>query len=265
MGSVIKADNIYKIFDDGRSTPTTALEGLSLDIEQGEFVCIVGPSGCGKSTFLSMLAGLDHPTSGQLHINGKASAAPGDEVAAVFQEHSLLPWKNVLQNVAVGLKARGMPKREREQVAFKFLTMAGLKGFEHRYPFELSGGMKQRVAIARALAVSPSVLLMDEPFAALDAQTRTIYQEELLRIYDQFKKTIIFITHNVAEAVFLADRVVVMTYRPGKVKEVIPVEIARPRTLDIFNTEQFTKLQAVVWENVKEETVRAFQAMQAAA
>jgi NitT/TauT family transport system ATP-binding protein len=176
----------------------------------------------------------------------------------VFQEHSLFPWKTVLQNVAVGLKARGVPTKEREDAAHEFIAMSGLKGFEHKYPHELSGGMKQRVGIARALAVSPEVLLMDEPFGALDAQTRILLQEELLRIYDQFGKTVIFVTHNVEEAVFLADRVVVMTYRPGRVKEIIPVLIDRPRTLDVLEDDVFLRTQSQVWRNLKEEAARAF-------
>jgi NitT/TauT family transport system ATP-binding protein len=254
----ICARNIKKAYESTHSTSVIAIEGLDLDVQRGEFLCIVGPSGCGKSTFLSMIAGLEQPTEGDLHLDEEPVVPSRPEVAMVFQEHSLFPWKTVLQNVAVGLKARGVPTKEREDAAHEFIAMSGLKGFEHKYPHELSGGMKQRVGIARALAVSPEVLLMDEPFGALDAQTRILLQEELLRIYDQFGKTVIFVTHNVEEAVFLADRVVVMTYRPGRVKEIIPVLIDRPRTLDVLEDDVFLRTQSQVWRNLKEEAARAF-------
>lgn len=259
---IILARDIEKVFHATDLTNILAIQGLNIDVELGEFLCLVGPSGCGKSTFLAMLAGLDRPTAGDLRIDGRPVVAPRPEVAMVFQEHSLLPWKTVLDNVALGLKARGMPRRKREEIARHFITMAGLNGFERKYPGELSGGMKQRVGIARALAVSPEVLLMDEPFGALDAQTRIMLQEELLRIYDQFKKTIVFVTHNVEEAVFLADRVVVMTFRPGRVKEVISVPIGRPRTLDVLETEIFLKTQARVWDALKKEASKAFHALE---
>ncbi len=260
----IQAREVGKVFEAADLTRVIALEGLDLDVRRGEFVCLVGPSGCGKSTFLSMIAGLEHPTTGDLRIEGEPIVTPRAEVAMVFQEYSLFPWKSVLQNVAIGLKARGVPKKEREETAHRFIAMAGLRGFEHKYPCELSGGMKQRVGIARALAVQPEVLLMDEPFGALDAQTRTLFQEELLQIYDQFQKTIVFVTHNVQEAVFLADRVVVMTFRPGRVKEIFPIDIARPRTLDILEDDIFLKTQSLVWEVLKEEAIKAFQASERA-
>ncbi|MBI3936785.1 MAG: ABC transporter ATP-binding protein [Betaproteobacteria bacterium] len=261
----IRARNIQKTFLAADLTRVTAIKDLDLDVHRGEFLCLVGPSGCGKSTFLSMLAGLDHPSAGDLQIEGTPVQAPRPEVAMVFQEHSLFPWKTVLQNVAIGLKARGVRRKEAEDVAHQFTEMAGLRGFEHKYPSELSGGMKQRVGIARALAVSPEVLLMDEPFGALDAQTRILFQEELLRIYDQFRKTIVFVTHSVEEAVFLADRVVVMTFRPGRVKEIIPVGIDRPRTLKILEDSIFLKAQTSVWEVLREEAASGFRALKCAA
>jgi len=260
----IEARNIQKVYRSADLTRVVAIDGLDLDVRRGEFLCLVGPSGCGKSTFLSMLAGLDHPTGGDLLIEGMPITSPRAEVAMVFQEHALFPWKTVLQNVAIGLRARGVRRKEAENTAREFTEMAGLKGFEDKYPFELSGGMKQRAGIARALAVSPEVLLMDEPFGALDAQTRIFFQEELLRIYDQFKKTIIFVTHNVEEAVFLGDRVVVMTFRPGRIKEIVPVNIGRPRTLKIMGDNLFLKTRTSIWEILSEEAISGYRAQKGA-
>ncbi len=261
----IHARDVQKIFLAADLTRVTAIDEFDLDVRRAEFLCLVGPSGCGKSSFLSMLAGLDHPTSGELCLDGQPIKAPRPEVAMVFQDHSLFPWKTVLKNVAIGLKARGVRGKEAEDIARRFIEMAGLKGFEHKYPSELSGGMKQRVGIARALAVSPDVLLMDEPFGALDAQTRILFQEELLRIYDQFQKTIVFVTHSVEEAVFLADRVAVMTFRPGRIKEIVPVGLGRPRTLRILEDGLFLKAQTNVWECLREETSKGFDALKCAA
>jgi NitT/TauT family transport system ATP-binding protein len=256
----IRAQALGKAFHATDLAQVMAIEDLNLEIKQGEFVCLVGPSGCGKSTFLAMLAGLDQPTAGRLSIGGQEVTGPRREIAVVFQEHSLLPWKTVIDNVGVGLKARRVGRREREATSGRFIAMAGLDGFENRYPYELSGGMKQRVGIARALAVEPDVLLMDEPFAALDAQTRTLLQAELLQIYDQFKRTIVFVTHNVSEAVFLADRVVVMTFRPGRVKDVVAIPFARPRTLALLDDERFLKMTSQVWDLLKDEAAKAFAA-----
>jgi NitT/TauT family transport system ATP-binding protein len=258
MTKQIEARAVTKTFQATDAALVPALEALDLDIDKQEFVCVVGPSGCGKSTLLTLLAGLEHPTSGELRIGGKLVEEPRPEVAMVFQEHSLLPWKTVLENVGIGLKARGIPRGERESISRRFIVMAGLGGFEHKYPYELSGGMKQRVGIARALAVEPAVLLMDEPFGALDAQTRTLFQAELLQIYDQFRRTILFVTHDVSEAVFLADRVVVMTFRPGRVKQIFDVDIKRPRTLNVLEDHHFLNTRAHVWEALKEEAAKAF-------
>lgn len=257
----IRAVGITKVFQAVDGSEVVALDGLDLDIRPGEFVCVVGPSGCGKSTFLSMMAGLETPTEGTIAIKDTVISSPHPDVAMVFQEHSLFPWKTVLHNVAVAQKARGMPRKQREQRAREIIAMAGLSGFEDKHPCELSGGMRQRVGIARALAAEPEVLLMDEPFGALDAQTRKLFQEELLRIYDQFGKTIVFVTHSVEEAVFLADRVVVMTFRPGRIKKVFDVPIERPRTLDILNDEIFQEIRTEVWESLKEEASLAFEAL----
>ena len=262
MPNQIQVKAVTKIFHSADSDRIRALDNIDLDVRRREFLCIVGPSGCGKSTLLSLLAGLEHPTSGELRLDGKRISEPRPEMAVVFQEHSLLPWKTVIQNVAIGLKARGVRRAEREEIAERFIAMAGLQGFENKYPYELSGGMRQRVGIARALAIEPEVLLMDDPFGALDAQTRTLFQEDLLKIYDQVKRSIVFITHSVSEAVFLADRVAVMTFRPGRIKEIIPVEIPRPRTIDVIERDYFLRIQSRVWDSLKEEATKAFKALE---
>jgi NitT/TauT family transport system ATP-binding protein len=200
-----------------------AVENLDLDVAANEFLCVLGPSGCGKSTLLAAIAGFLPPTQGCIRMNGAPVTGPGAERGVVFQEYALLPWMNVLDNAALGLKLRGMPKKERYAEARKFLAIANLHGAEHKYPHELSGGMKQRVAVARTLANAPEVMLMDEPFAAVDAQTRMVLQEELVRIAARANVTVIFITHSVEEAIFLGDRVAVMSPGPGRIREIIDV------------------------------------------
>ena len=206
-----------------------ALEDINLDVKPGEFLCIIGPSGCGKTTLLRMIAGLEYPTSGEIILDGKEVKEPSSDRGMVFQEFSLFPWRTVLKNVEFGLQMRNIKSKERHAIAERYIELVGLRGFEKHYPYELSGGMKQRVAIARALATEPSILLMDEPFGSVDAQTRNILQEELLQIWKRTKKTIIFVTHSVDEAVYLADRVVVMSARPGRIVECIDIDIERPR------------------------------------
>ncbi|MDR7440512.1 MAG: ABC transporter ATP-binding protein, partial [Armatimonadota bacterium] len=235
----------------------TALQDFSLEVRAGEFCCIVGPSGCGKSTFLRVLAGLVPYQAGQVEIRREDTARP--LTAMVFQEHALLPWRTVLDNVAFGPENRGIPRVERYRHAREILTKMGLSGFEHAYPHQLSGGMKQRVGIARALANDPEVLLMDEPFAALDAQTRNLMQEELLRVWAQFSKTVIYVTHAIDEAVLLGDRVVVMTARPGRVKAVVPVRLERPRTLEQKGSAQFAELYNEIWHLLREEVDAALR------
>jgi NitT/TauT family transport system ATP-binding protein len=208
---------------------TVALERTSLTIASGEFICIVGPSGCGKTTLLHCLDGLQTPTSGRILIDGREITAPGRDRAMVFQSASLMPWRTVSRNVTYGLELHGVALREALPRAQKMIELVGLAGFEDRHPGELSGGMQQRVNLARALVIDPEVILLDEPFAALDAQTRELMQTELLRVWDETKKTAVFITHQISEAVYLADRVVVMSARPGHVKAIVPVPIARPR------------------------------------
>jgi len=215
-----------------------AVEHLDLDIAANEFLCVLGPSGCGKSTLLSAIAGFLAPAEGSIRMNDAAVTGPGAERGVVFQEYALLPWMNVLDNAALGLKLRGMPKQQRYAEARKFLALANLHGVEHKYPHELSGGMKQRVAVARTLANAPEVMLMDEPFAAVDAQTRMVLQEELVRIAARANLTVVFVTHSVEEAIFLGDRVAVMTPGPGRIRTIVDVPFPKPsRTWAAMNAD----------------------------
>lgn len=257
MVSKISARDVemhYTVYNDaGKKEDISVLRQFELDIKEGEFLAIVGPSGCGKSTFLNILAGLSKHTSGSITVDGEQVAGINSKQGVVFQGYALFPWRTVLQNVEVGLQIRGYRKKERRDIARNYIQLVGLQSFENRYPHELSGGMRQRVAIARSLAYQPDILLMDEPFAALDAQTRETLQSELLRIWDTHKKTIVFITHSLDEAIFLADRVAVMTARPGKIKEIIDISLERPRTAEVRNTEQFVKLRQLAWSILKDE------------
>jgi NitT/TauT family transport system ATP-binding protein len=213
--------------DDG--TQLMVLEHLSFEVRDKEFVCILGSSGCGKTTLLRLIAGLDEAREGSIVLDGEKMTGPSPKVGFVFQEYSLFPWRNVIDNIAFGLEMKGIPKEERYRIAERYLDLVNLSQFKTSYPSELSGGMRQRIAVARALALEPVLLLMDEPFGALDAQTRNMLQKELLDIWDKTKKTIIFITHSVDEAVFLADRIIVLTPRPGRICQIFPVELKRPR------------------------------------
>ncbi|MDR1239378.1 MAG: ABC transporter ATP-binding protein [Treponema sp.] len=227
----------------------TALEDFSLDVDQGEFVTIVGPSGCGKSTLLDIVSGLVPPKSGEIIINGRRITGPALDRGFIMQGYALLPWRTVRKNIAYGLEVKHIPFRERPRIIQKYIRLVGLEGFEERYPNELSGGMRQRVAIARSLAYDPELLLMDEPFSAVDAQTRETLQDELLRIWEKTRKTIIFITHSIDEAVLLADRVVVMTASPGRVKKIIPINLPRPRTAaDMRVSADFPWITHSIWE-----------------
>jgi len=231
-----------------------AVDGFDLQVKTGEFVTIVGPSGCGKSTLLSVVDGLIRPYAGQVLINEILVTGPSTDRALVFQEFALLPWRTVVDNVMLGLELqRKFTKGQMKETVHRYIQMVGLQGFENHYPHQLSGGMRQRVGLARALAVNPDILLMDEPFAALDAQTREIMSLELLRIWEQEKKTVLFVTHGIDEAVYLADRVVVMSGRPGRVKEIIPVSLARPRSLAIKDHPQFVQLRRHIWDLLEKE------------
>lgn len=226
--SLLEVRSVSKVFDvDGKTMEV--LRDISMSVDEGEFICFIGPSGCGKTTLLRIIAGLEFPSSGSVLLDGAPIKGPGPERGMVFQEYSLFPWRTVLDNVAFGPEIRGVPKEERYRIAREYLKMVGLERFESRYPHELSGGMKQRVAIARALVNNPKALLMDEPFGALDAQTRNVMQSELLRIWEQERKTIIFVTHSVDEAIYLGDRIIVFSARPGRVKEIIGIDLPRPR------------------------------------
>lgn len=240
----VRADAVSKVFFSG-DTPVWAMEDFSLTLEPGSFTCLVGPSGCGKSTFLRILGGLETKTSGELHWDETESKIPA---AYVFQEHGLFPWMTVLDNVAFGLRMSGVSKVERTQVAREWLDRVRLGDFARSYPHQLSGGMRQRVAIARAFATGSPVLLMDEPLGALDAQTRMLMQEELVQLWEAERKTVLMVTHDIDEALILGDRVVVMTGRPGRLKEDITVPFARPRSLDVERSAEFTELRAHIWD-----------------
>jgi len=225
----LKLRDISKTFTSEKGEKIESLSSVSLDIENQEFICLLGPSGCGKTTLLRIIAGLDQASSGTVELGGTLIDRPNPQLAMIFQEYSLYPWRTVVANIGFGLEIRKIPAEERHSIVKKYVEIVGLEGFENSYPYELSGGMRQRAAVARALAVDPSILLMDEPFGALDAQTRNLLQQELLKIWEKTKKTILFVTHSVDEAVFMADRIVVLTPRPGRICEVIPVQSTRPR------------------------------------
>jgi NitT/TauT family transport system ATP-binding protein len=239
------------------SNRIAVLDGVDLTINSGEFITLVGPSGSGKSVLLDVIAGLTEATSGIARIDGIEVSKPHARTAYVFQQYALFPWRTALQNVEYALEVRGVASAERREKALHFLHLFGLQGFEDRFPSQLSGGMQQRVAIARALSTDPQVLLMDEPFAALDAQTRDILQSELLRIWEQIKTTVVFVTHSIDEAIYLADRVVVMTARPASVKEIVDIDLPRPRDLDIRNSPDFNAYRGRVWESLRDEVGKA--------
>ncbi len=260
MSTKIIAKDVGKVYDTPHG-PMTALHHFDLEVQEGEFVCIVGPSGCGKSTFLRILAGLEKQSSGEVTIlPGDSPGKPLNNV--VFQEYAIFPWKTVIDNVAFGLQMRGVPKKERLDIAGRWLDRVGLGRFAHYYPHQISGGMKQRVSIARALANDPEVLLMDEPLGALDAQTRAVLQEELLRIWEETHKTVVYITHSIDESVLMGDRVVLMTAHPGTNKAMFDVEIPRPRTLAVQGSRTFRELTLSIWESLKDEVMRAMAVQQ---
>jgi len=233
------------------------LDDISLSVEHGRFLTIVGPSGCGKTTLLNIIAGFVTPTNGEVLIDGRRVTGAGPERGVVFQGYALFDWLTVKKNIEFGLRMRGIPERERAAKADEYLALVGLRKFSHRYPYELSGGMKQRVAIARALANDPEILLMDEPFASLDAQTREIMQEELLRIWERTGKTILFITHSIEEAIYLSTDVAVMTFRPGHLKCTLRVELPYPRgDFNIRTAPRFVELEKVIHHLIREEIAK---------
>lgn len=238
--NVIGIDAVSKLFGAGRER-VTALQDVSLTIGDGEFICLLGPSGCGKTTLLNMLAGFEAPSGGRLHAFGIPIQAPGADRTMMFQDYALFPWLTVAQNIEYGLRRKGCEKSDRARIAKHYIKLIDLVGFEHKYPRQLSGGMRQRVALARALAVQPRVLLMDEPFAALDSFTRERMQDELVRVWQAERKAVVFVTHSIDEAIKLADRIVVMSPRPGRISSIIDIEDSRPRDLDSPRNIQIAK------------------------
>lgn len=236
-----------------------ALDGICMEIRDKEFATILGPSGCGKSTLLRIIAGLTPPTTGRAMLDGRLIEGPGKDRGMVFQNYTLFPWLTVQENIEFGLRLGGMDRSRREELARSFIQKIGLAGFENAYPKSLSGGMKQRVAIARALANDPNILLLDEPFGALDTQTRALMQELLLQIWEEFHKTILFVTHDVEEAVFLSDRIFVMTARPGRIKAILDVPLPRPRGYEVKASPEFIGVKNQVARLIREESIRAMQ------
>ena len=253
MGAYIEGRDVNLTFRPPSRAPVPALRHFDIDVNEGEFLSIVGPSGCGKSTFLNVLLGLLAPDSGALSVDGKRITGPGTDRAMVFQEFGLLPWRTVQSNVELGLELKRMAAEQRRDISRRLIRMVGLTGFETHYPHELSGGMKQRVGLARALATDPDVLLMDEPFAALDAQTRDLMQVELLRIWQETRKTVLFVTHQIDEAIYLSDRVMVMTKRPGHAKRLFAIDLPRPRDYEMRVTREFNDLKLEIWNALKDE------------
>jgi len=258
--SILDIQSVSKTFAGGTGATaggTLALQATDLQVQENDFITILGPSGCGKSTLLRMVAGLDTPTTGSITLDGKPVAGPGADRGMVFQSYTLFPWLTVLQNVCFGLREKGLPQDQQLAIAHEFLGKVGLKGFENHFPKQLSGGMQQRTALARALANKPRILLMDEPFGALDHQTRELMQELLQGIWEAEQKTVLFVTHDIDEAIFMGSRVVVMSARPGRIKSDIAVPIAHPRHYSVKTTPAFTELKARLTEDIRIEVQRA--------
>ncbi|BAI62595.1 ABC transporter ATP binding protein [Methanocella paludicola SANAE] len=249
MSHDIRVEHVSKEYE-SNGKKLKAVDDVSLEIKDAEFICIVGPSGCGKSTLLRMIAGLEPVSGGSIWMGDKKITSTSPEIGFVFQEYTLFPWRTVGKNVEFGLELKKLPPEERNKIASRYIDMVGLEKFRDSYPHQLSGGMRQRTAIARTLAVNPEILLMDEPFGALDAQTRNILQEQLLDIWQKERKKVLFVTHNVDEAVFLADRVIVMTARPGRIKEIISIDIPRPR---VRTETEVNKVRNVILKSLFEE------------
>jgi NitT/TauT family transport system ATP-binding protein len=253
--ALLVVDNIIMRFGSA-ADGVSALDNVSFTVAPGEFLAVIGPSGCGKSTLFNIIGGLLGGYDGRVAVAGEKVYGPHASIGMVFQEESTFPWRNVVDNVAFPLEIAGMPKRERIERARHFVSMVGLDGFEKRYPAELSGGMRQRVSMARTLASEPKILLMDEPFAALDEQTRLLLGDKVLQIQQQLNQTMLLITHNITEAVQLADRILVMTYRPGRVKRMVDIKLPRPRTSEIVSSEAFGRYVAQIWADLREEASR---------
>jgi NitT/TauT family transport system ATP-binding protein len=255
---ILTAENINVRFETAEG-PVVAVDNVSFDVRPGEFLSVIGPSGCGKSTLFNVIGGLLRHTSGTVNVAGETIDGPHQSIGMVFQEESTFPWRSVTENVAFPLELIGMPKAQRLERARHFIALVGLNGFENRYPNELSGGMRQRVSLARTLASEPKILLMDEPFAALDEQTRLLLGDKVLQIQQELKQTTLLITHNITEAVQMSDRILVMTYRPGKVKRIVDINLPRPRTSEIVGSEAFGRYVAQIWADLREEASRGMR------
>jgi NitT/TauT family transport system ATP-binding protein len=256
--AILVVDDIVKRFETPDGT-LVAVDHVSFDVKPGEFVGVIGPSGCGKSTLFNVIGGLLDGYEGRVTVAGETVSGPHPSIGMIFQEESTFPWRNVIDNVAFPLEIAGMAKSERLDKAAHFVKLVGLNGFEKRYPAELSGGMRQRVSMARTLASEPKILLMDEPFASLDEQTRLLLGDKVLQIQQQLKQTTLLITHNITEAVQLADRILVMTYRPGKLKRFVDIKLPRPRSSEIVSSEAFGRYVAQIWSDLREEASRGLQ------
>ncbi len=258
MTPKLLVEGVSRVFPAVRGgAPVRALEPTTLAVAENDFITVLGPSGCGKSTLLRIVAGLDRPSEGRVLLDGAAVRGPGADRGMVFQSYTLFPWLTVAQNVAFGLRERGVPEARRREVVEAYLERVGLADFANHYPKQLSGGMQQRTAIARALANDPKILLLDEPFGALDNQTRALMQELLLGIWERERKTVLFVTHDIEEAIFVASRVVVMTARPGRIKADLPVDLPHPRHYTMKTTPEFTALKARLTEEIRAEAIKA--------
>ena len=259
---ILKVEGVAKTFDSAGGS-VEALTETSIEVRQGEFVAVIGPSGCGKSTLFNIIGGLESTDRGRVLVAGKPIAGSHRDIGMVFQEESTFPWRTVIENVAFPLEVAGMAKREREEKAMRFVRIVGLDGFERRYPAELSGGMRQRTALARTLCAEPRILLMDEPFAALDEQTRMLLGEKLIEICQSLNQTTLFITHNLSEAVQLSDRVLVMSFRPGRIKRTVEIALPRPRSTSVIASESFAAYLGTIWDELKTEAAKGMQAAEA--
>ena len=257
--SQLEIQNVSRVFPGKKGTQTQALTPINFNVNENDFVTILGPSGCGKSTMLRIIAGLDHPTTGQVLLDGKRITGPGADRGMVFQSYTLFPWLTVEQNICFGLREKGMSAAEQKERSSYFINRVGLKGFEQHFPKQLSGGMQQRTAIARALANDPKILLLDEPFGALDNQTRLLMQELLLGIWESAQKTVLFVTHDIDESIFMANRIAVFSARPGRIKTEIKVSLPHPRHYTVKTTPEFMELKAVLTEEIRAEAIAAEQ------
>jgi NitT/TauT family transport system ATP-binding protein len=253
--ATLALDRVAKTYGDGAGA-VRALDPVSFEVRRGEFVSVVGPSGCGKSTLLNIVGGLITDYDGSVVLDGARIGGPNPKVAMVFQEESTFPWRTALENVAFPLEVRGVERRERERRALRAIELVGLSGFEHRHPADLSGGMRQRTSLARALCAEPEILLLDEPFASVDEQTRLLLGEKLLEIWQRLNQTTLLITHSIAEAVQLSDRVVVMSFRPGRIKQIVEVDLPRPRDADVLAGARFGQLVGAIWADLRAEAAR---------